>query len=301
MKLLSYSQLSPIMHPKKISFGPYKLYALGENEQYTRYMRYSYKRDTQKLRNIANTISRHNSGENLVVADVGANIGITSFILSDIIKNSSIYSFEPNPVVYNVLSSNFEDNSKVFTYNAAVSHTSEGSLHFSGHSAYGHLDKIANSSSIEVRAISINDFAKKNGFRRVHFAKIDVEGFEVDVLMGAKDVLEIALFEFNPYCINTFYNDTPHNFLKKIMEEYRIFDIKNNDLRELELSNLDDFILDVYLKSRLKDLVAINKSLHDICTFPLEKLKVHVMKESITDKLMSKIFLLRRIYDKWIK
>ena len=289
------------MNSRKVRLGPYRLYTLGKKDQYINYMRYSYRRDTQQLRNILFTIKSSIKNQKLSLLDVGANIGVTSLMMHDILQNCDIYSFEPNPQVFEVLKSNFKNNNSVSTYNLAVSNKPARSLFFSGQSAYGHLDREKNNESIEVSSTSIDEFAQSNNLERINFAKIDVEGFEVDVLLGAKHVLEIAFFEFNPYCINTFYNDTAQNFLRKIMAQYKIYRFANGTkLAEVNLKNLDKFVLNVFLKKGLEDLVAVNKDL-DANIIHLEKnMLVHKLKESICSKLYANLFLVKRAYKKFI-
>lgn len=290
------------MDPQKVRLGPYELYALSKSDQYFNYMRYSYKRDTQQLRNILFTIKSSIKNQKLSLLDVGANIGVTSLMMHDILQNCDIYSFEPNPQVFEVLKNNFENNNSVSTYNLAVSNKPARSLFFSGQSAYGHLDREKNNESIEVTSTSIDEFAQINNLERINFAKIDVEGFEVDVLLGAQHVLEIAFFEFNPYCINTFYNDTAQNFLRKIMAQYKIYRFENGTkLLEVTPDNLDKFVLNVFLNKGLEDLVAINKNF-DTNTIVLEKkILVHKLKESIYSKLKANLFLAIRAYKKFFK
>ena len=91
------------MDPQKVRLGPYELYALSKSDQYFNYMRYSYKRDTQQLRNILFTIKSSIKNQKLSLLDVGANIGVTSLMMHDILQNCDIYSFEPNPQVFEVL------------------------------------------------------------------------------------------------------------------------------------------------------------------------------------------------------
>jgi len=115
--------------------------------------------------------------------DVGANVGLWTFYMAK--KGVEVHSFEPSPKPYLILRKKAEDYPKVKVYQCALgekNYTTELNIHI----ASGH-DSLLKSEEDFVRRISINvktldSFKLQN----IGLVKIDTEGFEVPVLMGAK-------------------------------------------------------------------------------------------------------------------
>ena len=89
-----------------------------------------------------------------------------------------------------------------------------------------------NSKTIEVDVMSLDQYVKENGIDKIDFIKIDVEGFENNVLIGMKKTLELfspmILIEiFDEYTINSNHNNA-HNYLTHIgYSKYFIDDFGN--------------------------------------------------------------------------
>ena len=133
--------------------------------------------------------------------DIGANVGnYTKMLLSD--TNSKVVSFEPLPKAYEelkIIKSNFQDRLEI--HNVAIGikdeilHLSYGTEKSEKASLMKNLEKISfiegqnkNEASVQVRQLDYfqNDFKDKV----IDFIKIDTEGFEYEVLKGAKNILE---------------------------------------------------------------------------------------------------------------
>jgi len=121
------------------------------------------------------------------VVDVGANIGEFSIAISQLAKN--IYAFEPDPVPFNCLKTNTENKSNIHSNKIALSDRSEDLTFY-------FAPKTADSSIVEpdvpydkkiIKAITLDDFFINN--ERVDFLKIEAEGWEPEVLRGAKRLL----------------------------------------------------------------------------------------------------------------
>jgi len=118
--------------------------------------------------------------------DIGANKGVWSYALSRL--GCNVVAFEPNPKMFRVLDRCAPDS--VTRHNMALSDQS-GIAHLripvtsKGHSNQGaslSAVKVAdNFDSVEVEARTLDDMDLTN----VGFMKIDVEGFELEVLTGA--------------------------------------------------------------------------------------------------------------------
>ncbi len=63
-------------------------------------------------------------------------------------------------------------------------------------------------SSKTIKTISIDDFVKRNNIQKVNFIKMDIEGAELEVLLGAKETLA----RFNPKLAISVYHDLEHYY-----------------------------------------------------------------------------------------
>jgi FkbM family methyltransferase len=72
-----------------------------------------------------------------------------------------------------------------------------------GHNSLGRVNTSRYTHSLQVRTTTLDEFAKANAIDRVDVLKVDVEGFEAEVLRGAAELLATGrvatvLFESNP-------------------------------------------------------------------------------------------------------
>jgi FkbM family methyltransferase len=125
--------------------------------------------------------------------DVGAHVGTYSILLS---RNCNlVYAFEPAPHVFNILQNLNVRN--VVAYNVALG-SENGEAEMSFPSADGKIDHALATlrplspgdwRSIETHTVKVaryDDFTAKIGcdYKRIDFVKIDVEGFEMQTLLG---------------------------------------------------------------------------------------------------------------------
>ena len=164
------------------------------------------------------------SKNNMIIFDIGANIGSYSKKILEINSDAIIYAFEPHPQNYQKLITNI--NCKQFkAYNYAVgSKTGEtllydykdvnGSTHASIYKDV--IEKIHNKASdnCKVETVRLDEFCLKNQVAKIDFLKIDTEGNELDVLLGIRDYIKLGKiayihFEFNEMNVvsKTFFND----------------------------------------------------------------------------------------------
>ncbi|WDN90741.1 hypothetical protein BuS5_03712 [Desulfosarcina sp. BuS5] len=131
-----------------------------------------------------------------VVADIGANIGLTSLLFSNLVKY--VYSFEPSPSTFKILQSNLRSNStsNVEAVNIGLGHKNEKlSITFAKNNRSGGFvsEKIRPVEGHMTENIRIdtldNFFADKKP--TPSFLKIDVEGFEQNVIQGGGDSSQI--------------------------------------------------------------------------------------------------------------
>ena len=175
-----------------------------------------------------------------ILLDIGACTG--SYALLDKVANIEIHSFEPVKKTYAVLCNNIELNeSKTKAYNCAVSnYNGVGTLKtvpYDGAIALSLVDgepsftrKDTESSQIEV--ITLDRFCEDKNIIP-NFIKIDVEGGELRVLQGSKEILKkykpIVLCEFSQENANQF-GYAIQDIINLLQEIYDIERLRDNIL-----------------------------------------------------------------------
>ncbi len=138
-----------------------------------------------------------------VFYDIGANVGYHSLIANSIIQSGKIYAFEPMPLVREIFEEHMRLNSKLIINTnivllpIAVSNEekevefSNDAMHRDGNT-YVRGSYIFNGTGnkIIVPCQSIDGLIAQ-GYKKPDIIKIDVEGAEYDVLMGAKKTVEL--------------------------------------------------------------------------------------------------------------
>ncbi|MFH0884885.1 MAG: FkbM family methyltransferase [Candidatus Micrarchaeota archaeon] len=137
-------------------------------------------------------------GENDIILDIGAHIGTFTAFASKAAKNGQVYSFEPDEDNFRLLKENIELNDirNACAINAAVS-TENGRKSFfvteyatSAHSIYRPHGRAR---EVIVDAVTLADFVKSRGIKRIDLLKMDCEGSEYEIMLTCpKNVLEMV-------------------------------------------------------------------------------------------------------------
>lgn len=136
---------------------------------------------------------RKRADNETVFLDIGANVGLYSIALAD--KVGDVIAFEPHPFTASRCRKNFSINnlSENNVKEIALSSRSE-KIFFSDYGGSSTVNKIVEQSenTIEVQAMTLDEFASLNNFSKEikYLMKIDVEGFELEVLKGAQNFLK---------------------------------------------------------------------------------------------------------------
>jgi FkbM family methyltransferase len=137
-----------------------------------------------------------------ILFDVGANCGLYSLMCCSRDANLKAVCFEPHPLTFSRLQKNVAANRferQISIVNAAVgANAGECTLEISGDSSMAAVSTstfrlFETSSKVQVKLISLDDFAEASGLFP-DLIKIDVEGFEVEVLRGAAKCLKRARY-----------------------------------------------------------------------------------------------------------
>lgn len=126
-----------------------------------------------------------------VVADVGANVGFYTILLSKLVgKAGKVYAFEPEPSNYFLLKKNIKGNfcQNVVCYKEAISNSSKITFFSFNKKSKGGGSLTAKSEHDTKTKVIVETLDNKIK-EKVSFIKVDVEGTEIDVLKGAKKLI----------------------------------------------------------------------------------------------------------------
>ena len=175
-------------------------------------------------------------GEGCGVVDVGANIGVTTVIAGLLVPAGCVLALEPVSETFEYLARNIADSNltNVKCFNKAAG-SSEGHVRLvtrPGHSFaafVGYDEVLARYTEYDeerVESITLDQLVASEELARVDFIKIDVEGFELEVLRGSARVLErfrpTVLLEANHYCLNVFRRISLVDFTEEILSYFPI-------------------------------------------------------------------------------
>jgi FkbM family methyltransferase len=174
------------------------------------------------------------------IFDVGSNKGqFLDLILRSIPTNNfSIHCFEPGNTTFQVLLENTTTDDRIKLNNIGLGKESKEMLLYYDKAGSGlasltqrrlkHFN-IEQSKSEEVKIETIDNYCHQNNIEKIDLLKIDVEGHELDVLMGANHMLKqnrvnLISFEFGGCNIDTrsFFQDFYYFFKDRGMELFRI-------------------------------------------------------------------------------
>ena len=141
---------------------------------------------------------QHCRGE-LTLVDVGANIGLyTSLAMHGLSANGRILAFEPRPQSFALLETNIASNHReagprVDAFNLAAS-TQPGAFTLYQNPDNHGDNRLYHSQdfqwqTIEVQACPLDDVLAEQGVTEINFLKMDVQGYEQQVLGGLKQTL----------------------------------------------------------------------------------------------------------------
>ena len=137
-----------------------------------------------------------------VIFDIGANIGTFTTWMAKAFPKGKVYSFEPQRQVFQMLSGNAAINNlyNVYTYNIGLGKENnkiafEEPNYFEKND-YGTFSLVENvisqttNNKIVVQINTLDWFVEYYNIPKIHLLKIDVEGMDLDVLIGATKTIK---------------------------------------------------------------------------------------------------------------
>jgi FkbM family methyltransferase len=145
-----------------------------------------------------------------VILDVGANVGVWSARALSFLKEreGALLAFEPDEDAMRQLQSRLGGDARVRLINKAVGNGS-GTVHLHIQGPGAGTNSIVDSlgyedvaNTVPVTLTNLPDALKEHGIAHAHLIKIDAEGYDLQVLKGAKPLLEqgrasVIQFEYN--------------------------------------------------------------------------------------------------------
>ena len=182
-----------------------------------------------------------------LIIDIGSNVGEYTELFKNINKNIEVVCFEPQKKIFNILKKNLKSYRKVKFHNVAIGsyntyknlNTNLGSSYISSFSNFNKksnyykirnsLLKHSNLKKYEKVIVARLDSYKEFKRKKIDLIKIDVEGYEIEVLKGMGKLLkntEMIMIEIHKS--NMYLNYNPNKiekFLKnngfKLMKDFK--------------------------------------------------------------------------------
>ena len=195
-----------------------------------------------------------------ILFDVGANIGgYTEKLLKHFGEHSEIHAFEPSLQTFQKFNNRIESNSvrlnnfglgekkeqiKLYQPNNASTHAS----------MYKHNDQL-DYDEIDIKIETLDNYFKTAQLSKIDFLKIDVEGNDLAVLKGGKELLEKGLIDYIQFEFGGCHISA-RNYLKDFFEilkpNYKIYRILKDGFIELSYTeHLEIFAYANYLAVKL--------------------------------------------------
>ncbi len=165
-----------------------------------------------------------------VCLDIGSHIGNHALVMSR--YSQMVYCFEPQPDYIELLVKNIQENKleniKIFPHglsdkNETLTFYKEGSTFVS------HLQ--AQNSSVDTLVVKIGDeVLLENHIKKIHFIKIDIEGFEARALLGLKNSIRdsqpIVIMEWNNNITREQFKE--YDLFNTVFANYKVLAISHN-------------------------------------------------------------------------
>ncbi len=206
--------------------------------------------------------------EGTAVLDIGANIGYYTVLAAMAVGTGGrVISFEPEPVNHSYLQKNITANNlvNVTAVETALSNANGMlTLHLNDDNKGRHslVDYQDTKDVVQVEAMTLDSFLKKENIKKVDVIKMDVEGAEGLVIEGMSETLAVVspvmFVEFFPAAIHASGRD-PLVVLEKLqLAGFSLNEIDEAKERTVIISNLSEFVKK-YSKEKPANILCVKK------------------------------------------
>ncbi|WP_221740396.1 FkbM family methyltransferase [Stenotrophomonas sp. 278] len=167
-----------------------------------------------------------------VILDVGANIGLTTLLHSRIAEH--VHAFEPSPTTFQLLRENLEraDRQNVTLHNVGLGEQAGTfELTFAPQNRSGAFVSDQTQASVghtieRIQIETLDEVVRRSHMPKIDMIKIDVEGFELQVLRGGGKSLSrnkpAVVLEMNHWCLNAFRRTSIPDFMDALVALFPI-------------------------------------------------------------------------------
>ena len=158
------------------------------------------------------------------ILDIGSNIGNHIIYFSKILGARKVYGFEPQKNVFGILKknielNNLEEKTQIFNFGLGKEESSAKLDKIERNNCGGNSIKKVKEGDLKIKVLD-KLFIKD----KINFIKIDTEGFEKDVLLGAKKIIQknyptvwVEVDKKNQGFVNKYFRDLDYT-KKKILD-----------------------------------------------------------------------------------
>lgn len=198
-----------------------------------------------------------------VIIDVGAHMGVFAVRCAQLAgKKGRVYAFEPTPSTFKVLRKIIQLNhaeENIIAVQAAVADQKGKTKFYMGDAVGDFGNSLVNfddnkHKGYEVNIVSIDEYMAENGLV-VNFLKIDAEGAELSVLLGAGKTIALQ----KPFCILSMHPESIRRFGHTNQQIWEFIQTHQYDVvHENKLMSENEFCLkeemfDVHLLPRMQN------------------------------------------------
>lgn len=174
---------------------------------------------------------KYEKEEKLIFFDIGANVGQTCQRMKHFFPECAIYCFEPVRATFTELTRNVSGFKNVYCFNCAIGDENNHLEIF--HRKYSEwnsivpglieLARVEGGLSEQIKVMTLDQLVEYNQINKIHFMKSDTEGFELQVIEGAKGCLKNGIIEFIYVEVGFRENDYQHVQWEKIVQTLKPF------------------------------------------------------------------------------
>jgi FkbM family methyltransferase len=191
--------------------------------------------------------------QNGTIIDIGANIGLTALAGSRLVRDGKVVAVEPSPLAFAALAALVNENSlsNVEVISKCIG-AAPGRVSFVQNDNFLAGSYVGSDAredtSVDVEMTTLDHLTYALRLPSVDLVKIDVEGFELDVLLGGTKAIEdynpTFVVEFNAFAITANRNASPRAMLDFIIDRFGSFKvIRGDDVQEISTPlQVRDFI-----------------------------------------------------------
>ena len=167
--------------------------------------------------------------------DIGANLGVVTLAMAKFVgPTGRVHAFEPNPSMQKLLGQSIARSYRNVTLHNFALGAEDAMLELHvppsnvGAGSFVNHRNTSNAGIVKCQVRKLSDIAESEGINEIRLIKIDVEGFENEVLIGANSVLselrpDAIILETNQVSDTPFYDLPPIATLRR--HRYRLLAI----------------------------------------------------------------------------